>query len=188
MLAKGRRRMLRSLRLLTNCYVLWVVCAGQPLWWVTSMLILVSSRAWLGVSPLVGSLILLWHIRSMWGGSLMRLAGFSWMGALGPGGTLWLLAPMHWLIRLLVRSRMGVSRLTSLSLLSLLSVCELLRYLVLGSLSLFGLSCWVDTPDRSSSSTSKVVPDIFGTYTGRSEGQFLPIVSSLLGLPSMRTA
>ena len=57
------------------------------------------------------------------------------MSALGPGGTLW--SPMLWLLRLPVRSRIGGSRLTSSSSLSLVS--GLLRYLVQGSLSLFGL-------------------------------------------------
>ena len=44
-------------------------------------------------------------------------------------GTLWLLGPMPWLLRLLVRSRRGGSRLISLSLMSLVSVSGLLRYL-----------------------------------------------------------
>ena len=69
----------------------------------------------------------------------MRHEGLSWMSALGPGGTLWLLAPMFWLLRLPVRSRIGGSRLTSLSLLRLVSVSGLLRYLVLGSLNRFFL-------------------------------------------------
>ena len=69
----------------------------------------------------------------------MPLAGLSWMIALGPGGILWLLAPTLWPLRLPVGSRIGGSRSTTLSLLSLVSASGLRRCLAQGSLCRFGL-------------------------------------------------
>ena len=76
----------------------------------------------------------------------------------------WLLAPMLWLRRLPVGRRKGGSRLNPLSLLILVFVSGLQEVSCLRVTQPVWPACWVDTPDRSSSFTSKVAQDIWDIY------------------------
>ena len=142
-------------------------------WYYLSLALL---RAFL----LAGEWILLWVTRLVQVRSLMRLADSSWMSALGPGGTLWLLAPMLWLRRLPVESRIGGSRLIFRSLLSFVFLSRLRWYVVLGSLSLFGLLAGLIRLIGPHPLPLRLFR-IFGTSAGRSLGVFLLVLSWLVG-------
>ena len=90
----------------------------------------------------------------------MLLACSSWMKVLGRGGTCWLLAPMHWLLRLLARSLMDGSHPIFQSLRSLASVSGLLWSLAFVLPSPFGLPAgclrWHQTEESTSIEVRRV--------------------------------
>ena len=94
----------------------------------------------------------------------MLLAGLSWMTALGPGGTLWLLAHNALAASTACRvtdgwfsPRFSVFAEFSTRQWTAEVSCPRVTQPVWPA-------CWIDTPDRSSSSTSEVVQDIWDVY------------------------
>ena len=94
----------------------------------------------------------------------MLPAGSSWMNVLELGGVLLFLALLRWLLRLPVRSRIG----GSLAFFSIVAECCIRRWTAEVSCPIATLlvwpACWIDTPERSSSSSSRAVQYVWDIH------------------------
>ena len=128
------------------------------------MLILVLFLASLRGFPLLGLLILLWLARLVQVKSLMRLAGSSWMSALGPGGIFCCLRRCSGCVDCLSGSRTGGSH--HFSIFAEFSILQWTAEVSCPRVTQpVWPACWVDTPDGSSSSASKVVQNTWDIYS-----------------------